>query len=454
MAEQAFIVTDLSYGDAAKGATVEFLATKSQKPLVVRHNGGGQAGHNIVRADGRSHTFSHFGSASFQPSARTHLSSYMVVNPLHMMNEAVALEKLGLTDIWQRTSVDPELKIVTPWHKSANRLRELSRGIERHGSCGYGVGEVMADDQLHPEHTLRVRDLFVPTTLSAKLRAIRAFKHDQLDDVDVPVTPFSTVEWSVFESDEVIEQLRSLYAEWLSSVSIWDEDRLASEMVGSDRVIFEGSQGVLLDEWYGFHPHTTWSTTTHQNALEILRRCSFSGDVTRLGLIRSYTTRHGAGPFVTENTVLGVLMDKNNPTNAWQGDFRHGELDLLVHRYAQEVCGGIDVLVVSHLDQLPSSGVIRYCNQYELDATFSVDGLFERDEYSRVHRIIPGSVDQLDRQEKITQLLYACSPHYDELSLDSGKSRSEAFIQLIESVMGTKVAIAASGPTSNDRQLR
>ncbi|MCP9971471.1 adenylosuccinate synthetase [Actinomadura madurae] len=86
-------------------------------------------------------------------------------------------------------------------------------------------------------------------------------------------------------------------------------------------VVFEGAQGVLLDEWHGFHPYTTWSATTFANAETLLAEAG--GTALRLGVLRAYATRHGPGPFVTEDPVLTAdLPEPHNGTGRWQGAFR------------------------------------------------------------------------------------------------------------------------------------
>jgi adenylosuccinate synthase len=117
-------------------------------------------------------------------------------------------------------------------------------------------------------------------------------------------------------------------------------------------VIFEGAQGVLLDEWHGFHPYTTWSTVTPLHAWELALEFGIR-DVTVLGLTRAFATRHGAGPFPTYSEPMTAAMaDAGNPDNAWQGAIRSGPLDLVLLDYAARICQ-IDALAVTCLDRLP-----------------------------------------------------------------------------------------------------
>src|SRR5205823_4164615 len=96
--------------------------------------------------------------------------------------------------------------------------------------------------------------------------------------------------------------------------------------------IFEGAQGVLLDEWYGFHPHTTWSTVTPHHAVELAVQSGVE-ELCVLGLVRPYTTRHGAGPLPSHDERLTArLKDVGNPWNRWQGNIRAGWLDTVLLR--------------------------------------------------------------------------------------------------------------------------
>ena len=144
MGYRHYVVCGLGFGDEGKGSVTDFLcSSRSRDPAhaVVRFNGGGQAGHNVVTADGRHHTFAQFGSGSFTPGVRTHLSRFMLVDPLALAAEAAHLIAAGVPGALGRLTVDRDARLVTPYHQAANRARELARGRDRHGSCGMGIGE-------------------------------------------------------------------------------------------------------------------------------------------------------------------------------------------------------------------------------------------------------------------------------------------------------------------------
>jgi adenylosuccinate synthase len=356
---RSILVAGLGFGDEGKGSIVDYLARRTQARLVVRYNGGAQAGHHVQNRAGQGHTFSQFGSGSCVPGCRTLLSRHMLVNPWFLLNEASQLQSLIGCDPLGGLYVESEALVTTPYHVAANRLREAARGASRHGSCGMGIGETVDFALRHPADAVRVRDLYhdqlpsklgrVRERLLADLMdnpAIRTLLYDA--DTDVGVSCRSALYANAWE-DMRLSAFRS-------RTHLVGPEFLATELTFDGYSIFEGAQGVLLDQEHGFAPHHTWSDCTFHNADELL------GDgphyVVRLGLLRSYQTRHGAGPLPTEDhALLGLIRDDHNHSNPWQGDLRVGHLDLTLTRYACQVLGQLDGVVVSHLDQIDAGAV-------------------------------------------------------------------------------------------------
>jgi adenylosuccinate synthase len=174
------IVVDLGYGDAGKGTIVDWLCARPEQGsgvlagarpprTVVRFNGGAQAAHNVVTRDGRQHTFAQFGSGTFAPGVRTHLSRFMLVDPLALAAEAAHLAAAGVADALDRLTVDRDALLTTPYHRAANRARELARGTDRHGSCGIGIGETARYSLDYPADAPRAGDCDAPRRLTRKL---------------------------------------------------------------------------------------------------------------------------------------------------------------------------------------------------------------------------------------------------------------------------------------------
>jgi len=178
-AGRSIAVVGLGAGDEGKGASVDALVRRLGLGLVVRHNGGPQAAHHVVREDGVVHRFAQFGSGTLVPGVRTHLSRFMLVEPLGLAREAAALGRIGVAAPLQRLTIDGACAVVTPFHRLFGRMQELVRGPDRHGSCGLGVGAAYVDAHNPRLPTLRFAELLGPVeALRGKLRLIQLVKLD------------------------------------------------------------------------------------------------------------------------------------------------------------------------------------------------------------------------------------------------------------------------------------
>jgi adenylosuccinate synthase len=407
---KAIITVGLGFGDEGKGATVDLLTRELGAELVVRYSGGAQAGHNVQLPDGRRHTFAQFGAGTLA-GAKTYLGPRMIISPSTLVPEASHLRSLGVDDPWSQISAHPDCLVSTIYHVLINRLRESARGDDRHGSCGLGIGEtrhywlrygqdaVLAGD-LHDRHALRGK--------LALLRDRYLLEMQELPHLDPCL------------ASRLHDSLPGDEADMLRHAA--DELRVASRMPLCDTVIFEGAQGVLLDEWKGFHPHTTWSTVTPLHAFEML--ADYSVDQTLVvGITRAYATRHGAGPFPAWCPAMSSQMaDPGNRPNDWQGAIRFGPLDLVLTDYAVRAAH-VDGILVNCLDQLPRRPrmVVGYAGLDRLK--------------------IPGS---LREQEQLTRQLESAIP------VERGTTE-EGIIEALGAV--ARVVGTGRGPTYLDRQL-
>lgn len=342
-----YAVVDLGYGDAGKGSLVDRICANQKVNAVIRFNGGCQAAHNVITDDGTHHTFAQFGSGTLQ-GVPTVLSQHMLVEPFSLDNEARALKKIGITDPYYNLSVDGRALVTTPYHWIVNRYKEDQRSV-KHGSCGRGIGETVSYADEYRAVAPEVWDLFDQgRLLEMKLTSLHTWALDRTKGtVDLP--PVASL----------LERYRDLMRHGGIRDVIWEDDY---EEVLQDTCVFEGAQGVLLDETYGFQPHTTWSTTTDKNAREIV---SANGDDLHvIGITRSYSTRHGAGPFVPEDNSLN-LPEAHNGFGQYQGGWRVGHLDLPALRYAVSVCERVDSVYVTHMDALDTELDLAVCDTYK-----------------------------------------------------------------------------------------
>ena len=409
--KRAIVTVGLGFGDEGKGATVDFLTRQLGAQLVVRYSGGAQAGHNVELPDGRRHTFSQFGSGTFA-GAKTWLGPRVIVSPATLGPEAAHLTSLGIGDPHSLLLLHPDALLATNLHASMNRLRELNRGDSRHGSCGLGIGETRSDWLESGTDSIVAADIKDRTVLVSKLRLLRDRKlieMQKLRHIDSHYASFIYECSPDSEADSIIDSLAQI--------------RQTRKMPDENCVIFEGAQGVLLDEYFGFHPHTTWSTVTDLHATELIEETGDFDNVLRLGITRSYTTRHGAGPFPTGCARwTDAITDPGNPYNDWQGMIKCGPLDLVLLRYALSV-NPVDGIVINHLDQLLPNYML--CDRYQ-DMDFLE---------------VPRTMQE---QSALTARLKKCQPKLIELD------RSELLDRVDEM---TSVVITGDGPTHVDRKL-
>lgn len=345
MTTVAAIVCGLGFGDEGKGALTDHLTRTRHASLVVRYNGGPQAAHNVVTDDGRHHTFSQFGAGTLA-GARTYLSRFMLVEPFALVREADVLTEKGVASPLSLVNIDPACVVITPYHRIANRLRETRRGASQHGSVGLGVGEARMDELAGV--AVRFGDLCNrPSATLAVLEEIAARKRTEFNDDSLCLDPAT-----------VLVDMRTALGRYTESLPALWRDKYNQR--ASESVVFEGAQGVMLDEALGFSPYTSWTNCTFANAEALLREVGIADDrdYQRVGVIRSFATRHGAGPFPTSDERLRH-DERHNATHQWMGRFRVGHFDASAFEYAVRHTRPHEI-AITHMDCRPSSKVGWY----------------------------------------------------------------------------------------------
>lgn len=353
---RALAVIGAGYGDEGKGLFTDALVDRQQRtgvrPWVIRANGGAQAGHTVVCPDGRRHVFHHVGSGAFL-NAPTFLSSFFVGHPMLLGRELDDLAALGVNPT---LAIDPRAPIALPYDVLLNQAAERARGGGRHGSCGIGFGEAM---ERHGQAGFAVTagDLVDRNALRERLDAVRR-AHVPTRRRALGLSDDALGPW--LDDDAVVERFLDDTDRFLSRVALCDAEALTPEAV-----VFEGAQGLLLDQDRGAFPHVTRSNTGLKNVLSVARRLGVAR-VEVLYATRAYRTRHGAGPMAHALTQPPTerVVDTTNVPNAHQGTLRFGWLDADELREAVNAdrsdahgCGvAVDArLAVSCLDQMNAS---------------------------------------------------------------------------------------------------
>lgn len=287
------IVLGLFFGDEGKGVTTSYLARAGD--LVVRFNGGHQAGHTVIKDDHR-HVFSSFGSGTLN-DAHTYWSEYCTFYPKAFYNEAVELKARGIEPV---VHVHPLCPITTPWDVQYNQNIET---LKKHGSVGVGFGQTIDRHENSP-YKLYAKDLLCKEMFLYKMFRIREF----YSNLGVDTTNSEVLAGYLHQVDmvskminiSVLENIKNNYA----------------------HIVFEGAQGILLDMDFGFFPHVTRSNTTSKNAMKIIEENRLpKPDI--YYIMRSYLTRHGNGPLKNEAELKLINNEQEtNKKDDWQGNFR------------------------------------------------------------------------------------------------------------------------------------
>ncbi len=447
------IVVDLGYGDAGKGTIVDWAcaaASRAGRPVraVVRFNGGAQAAHHVLARSGAVHPFAQFGSGTFTPGTPTFLSRFMLVDPLALTAEAEHLARLGVPDPFRLVTIDRGALLTTPYHRAANQAREAARGTARHGSCGLGIGETASYALAYPDDAPRAGDLTAPRTLLRKLTLLRdrltGTAPAALPTFPAPATPLTPAIPPTPLTSPALpapEEVAAVFRAVGARVTLAGDGYLAG-LLRQGPVVFEGAQGVLLDEWRGFHPYTTWSTTTFENAETLLAEAGEAGGATRLGVTRTYQTRHGPGPFPTEDPTLPVA-EPHNADGRWQGPFRAGHLDAVALRYAVRVAGGVDAVALTHLDTARrGASRLGICRGYQLGPGAGAETVTDLE---------PGPERDLGYQQALTGRLLTARPVYGPGgALPAGPAGGD-WPDAVAEITGAPVTVCSSGPAVSDK---
>lgn len=336
-------VIGANFGDEGKGLVTDFLCAKIDgNALVVRSNGGAQAGHTVVAPDGCRHVFSHFGAGSFT-GADTFLSRFFVCNPLLFSKEKALLKNISLEPA---VYADAAALVTTPYDMMLNQIAEETRGAGRHGSCGVGFGETI-ERCSRPEYATVVADLKNAPDLKQKLSLIRdRWVPARLKELGIEGLP---EKWPdrIFSAGVVDKYLQDA-AFFLEEAAVVDRSFLAN---AKKRVIFEGAQGLLLDQDRGWFPHVTRSHTGLRNMTLLAQEAGIDG-IRAHYVTRAYLTRHGAGPLPNELNKLPYarIEDKTNVLNDYQGHLRfaHLDADLLALSIANDLADHKSPLKIEH----------------------------------------------------------------------------------------------------------
>lgn len=322
---RARVVIGANFGDEGKGLVTDWLCSQGAG-VVVRFNGGAQAGHTVVTPEGNRHVFHHFGSGCFL-GVPTFLSQFFICNPIAYFRERADLLNLGLSST---VYAHPECLVTTFADMMINQELESRRGKDRHGSCGLGINETIERSGV-PELKITMADLWNGSKLEARLEQICG-------------------KYAHFRMGKSIDE-PAMIEKFLEACTAFAEHVHPAGMGQCQDPIFEGAQGLLLDQNNKeFFPHLTRSNTGMKNVRVLCAQAGIT-DIDTYYVSRTYLTKHGAGPLPAHNPAMR-FADDTNLDHPWQGALRFAPLDSALQQRCAADLGAKPRIVLTHCDQL------------------------------------------------------------------------------------------------------
>jgi len=412
-------VLGAQWGDEGKARVIDLLAESAD--LVVRYQGGNNAGHTVVY-DGETYRLHLVPSGILRPGKINVVAHGVVVDPEKLLEEIAGLRTRGVR-IAENLVISDRAHLVMPWHKRLDQAREKAAGDKAHGTTGRGIGPCYADKVSY--RGIRVGDLFQNEWFEERLRVNIAEKNPILTKVygEEPLD-FESI---LASYRHLAEGLRPFVAD---AVGLLLEARAEGK-----EILFEGAQGVMLDVDLGSYPFVTGSNSC---ALGVPSGTGLPPrDLDRVvGVAKAYTTRVGAGPFPTED--LGPQGDRLRDVGREYGTTtnrprRCGWFDAVALRYAVR-SNGVDSLVLTKLDVLGGFESIKVCVAYD-----TPEGRTDR---------VPSTAAGLESVVPV----YREFPGFPEdvsgcRTLDELPANARDYVDFLEREVGVSIGLVSVGPS-------
>jgi len=344
------VITGSQWGDEGKGKVIDFLA--SQSDLVVRGQGGNNAGHTVVVGD-KKYALRLIPSGILNPEAINIIGNGVVLDPEGFLNEVEKLEKEGICT--KNIRISDRTHLIFPYHKGLDDLAERSRGNEQIGTTKNGIGPCYMDKV--ERSGIRICDLMDEEVFREKLSLQLKRKNNIIQKI-YGGEPF----------DE--EEMLSKYLEYAEKLRPYVEDTtvtLYEAVKAGKKVLFEGAQGTLLDIDFGTYPFVT-SSHPISGGFAVGSGIGPNCIEEVLGIAKAYTTRVGKGPFVTEqdNETGDRIRKAGNEFGTVTGRPRRcGWFDLVMVKYSARI-NGMTSIALMLVDVLTGIEELKICTAYEI----------------------------------------------------------------------------------------
>ncbi|MEZ5175298.1 MAG: adenylosuccinate synthase [Acidimicrobiia bacterium] len=414
----ASVILGAQWGDEGKGKITDLLS--EQADMVVRYQGGNNAGHTIVVGDDKF-ALSLIPSGVLYPTVTPVIGNGCVVDPKVLLDEMDTLVRRGIDPT--RVLVSGNAHLIMPYHRKLDAVIERYLGDSMIGTTKRGIGPAYMDKVAR--FGIRVQDLFDQKIFRKKLEVALKDKNKQLVKV----------------YNQLPLDLEDIYQEYLGYAErladhVTDTSLVVWQAVHDNkRVLFEGAQGTLLDIDHGTYPFVTSSNPTAGGAP--VGSGIGPKDIDRvIGVVKAYISRVGTGPFPTEldDDIGDRLIDIGGEYGTVTGRRRRcGWLDTVALRYAVRV-NGLTEIALTKLDVLSHFDTIRIATAYRSEGEVFTE---------------------MPRQQRV---LYDCTPDYEDLpgwsedisaatSYDQLPDRARSYVERIEATAGVPIKTVSVGPS-------
>ena len=416
----ATIIVGTQFGDEGKGKLTDFLAEKAD--LVVRYHGGNNAGHTVVVGE-KIYKF-HLLPSGLIRGKKCCIGAGVALDPRVLIEE---LKQLGQLKI--KLAIDHRTQIIMPWHNLQDGAREQVRG-KKIGTTGRGIGPCYEDRAARSG--IRFCEFVDPERLRKRIAEVFPTKKRILEEIYSTKVEFS--EEDVFKEYSVlVKQLKK----FLCDVSL----EVSTALKENKNVLFEGAQGMFLDNDFGTYPFVT---SSHPMTGGIFTGVGIGllNDIEAIGIVKAYTTRVGEGPFLTELTgELGETIRKNGQEfgTTTGRPRRVGWLDLVLLKTSIRM-NGLTEIALTKADVLNGIPKLKVCVAYECNGK-------KLEEF-------PADWTLIEKCKPVYKEFDGFEINHEEKDFNKLSSKARKYIGFIEKELGVPIKFVSLGPKRSQTILR
>src|SRR5437868_7778721 len=414
------ILVGAQWGDEGKGKIIDVLTSKAD--VIVRSQGGNNAGHTIVHGDA-TYILHLIPSGILRRGKVCVIGNGVVIDPIALVSELDGLRKLGIK-IDNNLLISDCAHLVLPYHRVLDEQRELRKGHAKIGTTKRGIGPAYGDKAARTG--LRISDLMQPILFGKKLQAKNRENNSILQALGAKPINYREVHESYLAAGEKLRP-------YVTNTVVY----LHRAIERGKAILFEGAQGTFLDIDHGTYPYVTSSNTTAGGA------CTGSGVPPHrmdrvVGVMKAYSTRVGDGALPSEDMQLAqMLHNLGREFGATTGRQRRcGWFDAVATRYAGMI-NGIDEIAITNLDGLDKVDPIRVCVAYRLNG--------------KRLQVPPCDASQLGNCEPVYEEIRGWNtPTHPAKTFSQLPPAASKYVRYISELTGAKLSLVSVGPARGE----